>query len=126
MSPTMGCTTSASNKKVAVSDQFRAETWILRAPLAMPPGSILVKGHGPATQEARAFRNSFPSPASMDAEAIVAFHFLSGEQGSRPLQGTLPVFTTWNICTALPTLTAVVAFMEYLARTCATTTSGRL
>ena len=44
----------------------------------------------------------------------------------RPLQGTLPVLITWNIFTALPMFTDVVALMEYLAETLAITVSGRL
>src|SRR4051794_35476304 len=99
---------------------------MLRPPREKPSTSILVKGQGPAIQETLAFRNSFPAGASMVADPITAFHFPSGEHGSRPSQGTLPLFTTWNVFTALPTLTVVVALMEYLANTFATTASGRL
>ena len=93
---------------------------MLRPPREKRSDSILVKGHGPAIQETLAFRNSFPSPASSDAEPIAAFHLPSGEHGGRPLQGTLPVLITWKVFTALPIFTAVVALMEYLAETLAT------
>ena len=109
-----------------MSDQFRADTLMVRPPREKPSDSIFVKGHGPAIQETLAFRNSFPSPASREAEPIVAFHRPSGEQGCWPLQGRLPVFITWNVFTALPMFTAVVALIEYLAETFATSISGRL
>src|SRR5713101_5490729 len=99
---------------------------MVRPPREKPSDSIFVKGHGPAIQDALAFWNSLPSPASRDAEPIAAFHRPSGEQGCRPLHGTLPVLTTWNVFTALPMFAAVVALIEYLAKTFATTISGRL
>src|SRR4026209_1582738 len=126
LSLTMGRKTSASSKKVVVSDQLRADTLMAMLVREKPSDSILVKGHGPAIQDTLAFRNSFPSPASKKAEPIAAFHFPSGEHGWRPLQGTLPVLSTWNIFTALPMFTDVVALMEYLAETLAITISGRL
>src|SRR5712692_9037816 len=112
--------------KVAVSDQLRADTLMLRPPREKPSPSILVKGHGHAIHETLAFWKSLPSPASRNAEAIVAFHLPSGEHGCWPLQGTSPLFTTWNVFTALPMFTVVVFFTEYLTLTLATTTSGRL
>src|SRR4029077_13891744 len=124
MSLTMGWTTSASRRKVVVSDQFRTETLTFRPPRERSSKSTLAKGHGPAMQETLAFRNSFPSPASSDAEFSAAFHFPSGEHGWRPLQGTLPAFTTWNVFTALPMSASAVAFTEYRTRTLETVTSG--
>src|ERR1700686_1238349 len=125
MSLTMGWPTSASSRKVVVSDQFRTETLTFRPPRERSSNSTLAKGHGPAMQETLAFRNSFPSPASKDAEASVAFHFPSGEHGGRPWQGTLPAFTTWKVFTALPISASVVVFTEYRTLTFATPASGR-
>src|ERR1700733_9255608 len=113
----MGWTTSASIRKVVVSDQFRTDTFPLRPPRERSSNSTFEKGHGPAMQETLALRNWFPSPASSDAEASIAFHFPSGEHGWCPLQSTLPVFTTSNVLTALPTSASVVAFTEYRTRT---------
>ena len=53
----IGRNTSASKRKVAVSDQSRAETVRIRPPWVTKSASIRVKGHGPAMQEARALRN---------------------------------------------------------------------
>src|SRR5580704_12508990 len=122
----MGWTTSASSRNVAVSDQSRAETMIVRPPCEKWSESILVNGHGPAMQEARAFRNSLPVPASSVAEPTAARHLPSGEHGRCPLQGTLPLFSTWNVCTELPTFSSVITRPEYLTRTFATFTSGRV
>src|SRR5580700_795495 len=113
----MGWNTSASSKKVVVSDQFRADALIVWPPLEKPSLSILVNGHGPAMQDTRALRNSFPVPASRNAEPIAAFHLPSGEQGARRWQGTFPVFTTWNGFAALPMFTVLMAFIEYLTLT---------
>src|SRR2546426_891793 len=99
---------------------------MLRPPRERSSASIFVKGQGPAIQEALAFRNSFPSPASMVTEPIAAFHFPSGEHGGLPSHGTLPVFITSNVLTELPTFTDVVVFVEYLARTLVIITSGCL
>ena len=126
MSLIMGWKTSASNRNVAVSDQLLADTLMARPPCERSSDSILVKGQGPAIHDVLAFRNSLPSPASRAAEPIEAFHFPSGEHGGCFRQGTLAVFTTSKVVTALPTLAAVVVLMEYLARTLDTVTSGRL
>src|SRR5258708_4552816 len=74
-------TTSASARKVTVSDQARTETAIFRPPRENPSDSIFVNEHGPAIQDTLTFWNSCPSPASRDWEPIVAFHLPSGEQG---------------------------------------------
>src|SRR5438034_728999 len=84
ISPTMGWNTSASTRKVAVSDQLRADTVMVRPPRRNVSFSNLVKGHGPAMQEARTFRNSLLSPASNVRPPILAFHLPSGEQGCCP------------------------------------------
>ena len=81
-------------------------------------------GHGPAIHDALALRNSFPVPASREAEPIAAFHFPSGEHGGCPWQGTFALFITWKVFTALPMFTAVVVFMEYLTMTFPITISG--
>src|SRR5215469_2460064 len=104
--------TSASSKKVVVSDQLRTEALITRPPFEKLSASIVVNGHGPAMQESLAFRNSFPSPASRVAEPIAAFHSIPGEHGGLPWQGTFPLFTTPNVFTALPTFSAVVVEIE--------------
>src|SRR5690348_4716640 len=104
--------TSASTRNVAVSDQTRAETDIVRPGCSISVVSIFVKGHGPAMHDARAFRNSFPAPASSVALPVDAFHLPSGEQGGRPLQGTLPTFSTSNDRTALPTVADVPDLIE--------------
>src|SRR5262245_32647551 len=90
--------------------------------MVLPPcknssDSILVKGHGPAIQDTLTFRNCLPAPASSDIEPSTAFHFPSGEQGGRPLQGTLPVFPISKVLTAPPTCIVVVLFRAYLTRT---------
>src|SRR5438445_13606525 len=92
LSATIGWYTSASSRKVAVSDHARAETWRRRLSRE-GTSSILVKGHGPAIQETLALRNSFPAPASSATDPSAAFHFPSGEHGGFPLHGTLPVFS---------------------------------
>src|ERR1700687_90598 len=124
MSLTMGRNTSASSRNVAVSDQFLADTFTSRPPCRKSSSSTLVNGHGPAMHEVRALRNSFPSPASSDAEPIVAFHFPSGEQGGCFRQGTFPVFATSKVFTALPTLAVLVVLIEYRARTFDATIGG--
>src|ERR1700690_977422 len=124
MSLTMGRNTSASRRNVAVSDQFRADTFTSRPPCKKSSASILVKGHGPAMHEVRALRNSFPSPASSEADPIAAFHLPSGEQGGCLRQGTLPVLATSKVFTALPTLAVLVVLIEYRAKTFDTTTGG--
>src|SRR5678810_1302004 len=111
MSLTMGRNTSASSRNVAVSDQLRAVTFTSRPPCRKSSDSILVKGQGPAMHEVRALRNSLPSPASSDAPPMAAFHCPSGEQGGCFRQGTLPVFTTSKVLTALPTLTVLVVLI---------------
>ena len=121
MSLVMGRTTSASNKKVVVSDQLRTNT------LKWPPScesfscSIFVKGHGPAMQETLTLRNSFPSPASRDTEPIAAFHLPPGAHGGRLSHGVFPMLITWNVFTAVPIFASVVAFTEYLIRAFETT-----
>src|SRR5437588_3282863 len=92
ISLTMGWNTSASNKNVAVSDHTRTDAVIICPPLENPSLSILVNGHGPAMQETLALRNSFPAPASREAEPIAAFQAPSGEHGAWPLHGTFPLF----------------------------------
>src|SRR5258708_12778614 len=94
VSLTMGWTTSASSRNVAVSDQSRADTVKLRPSRASSSNSIFVNGQGPAMHETRALRNSFPCPASSDMEATAAFHFLSGEQIRVFAHGTFPLFST--------------------------------
>src|SRR5579859_961939 len=120
----MGRTTSASNRKVAVSDQFRAEAVIIWPPCERWSASIFVKGQGPAIHEARALRNAYPGPASKVADPRAAFHLPSGEQRDSPLQGTLPLFSTSKVLTALPTFSSVMALSVCLTRTLATLTSG--
>src|SRR5690242_1744585 len=73
--------TSASTRKVTVSDQLRTDARKFRPGLVLFSDSTLVNGHGPAMQERRALRNSLPSPASRDTEPIAAFHLPSGEHG---------------------------------------------
>jgi len=73
--------TSASRRKLAVSDQFFTETLIWRPPAEKESFSILVNGQGPAMQETRTSWNSLPSPASSAVPPTAAFHFPSGEQG---------------------------------------------
>src|SRR6266542_2497253 len=104
--------TSASTRNVAVSDQATAETETVRPGWVSPSVSILVNGQGPAMQEARALRNSFPAPASSETVPVAAFHFPSGEHGGVPLHGTLPVFSISNDRTALPTVIALAALIE--------------
>src|SRR5215469_6596163 len=104
--------TSASIRKVAVSDQSRAVAVKVCPPLVKSSFSIRVKGQGPAMQETRALRNSLPAPASSDAEPSAAFHRPSGEQGFWFAQGTSPLFTTWNVLTELPILIAVRDLLE--------------
>src|SRR5579864_843714 len=88
--------------------------------------SIFVNGHGPAMHEARALRNSLPTPASSEIVPIVAFHFLSGAHSDAPLQGTLPSFVTSNARTALPTFSSAARLIEYLTTGWATICLGRL
>src|SRR4029077_2477914 len=104
--------TSASTRNMAVSDQSRAVTMMTFPPAEKRSDSILVKGHGPAMHETRALRNSFPWPASSVVEPSAAFHLPSGEHGCWPLHGTLPLLSTSNVCTALPTLTSVLLLIE--------------
>ena len=70
-----------------MSDQFRTDTLITRPPREKLSDTTDENGHGPAMQDTRAFRNSFNSPASSDAEAVVAFQRPSGEQGCLPWHG---------------------------------------
>src|SRR5258708_54878 len=79
LSLVMGCTTSGSSKKVVVFGQLRATTLEWRRSCETFSTSTLVKGHGPAMQEALGLRNSFPSPASRDNNPTAAFHLPSGE-----------------------------------------------
>src|SRR5579864_8637428 len=109
---------------MAVSDQSRAVTVMTCPPCEIRCASILVKGHGPAMQDTRTLRNSFPGPASRVVEPSAAFHLPSGEHGCWPLQGTLPLFWISNVCTALPTFTSVRLLMEYRNRTLLTFISG--
>src|ERR1700746_1751707 len=109
---------------MAVSDQSRAVTIITCPPCEKRSDSILVNGHGPAMQDTRALRNSFPTPASSVVDPSAAFHLPSGEHGCWPLQGTFPLFWISNVCAALPTLTSVLLLIEYLTRTLLTLTSG--
>src|SRR5258705_8330047 len=99
--------TSASRRKLAVSDQFLADTLIWRPPLENESFSILVKGQGPAMQETRTSWNTLPSPASSAVPPTAAFHFPSGEQGEWRAHGTSPTLTTSNTFAALPTLSAI-------------------
>src|SRR5262249_32879349 len=115
----IGRTTSASTRKVAVSDQVIADTRIIRPGCSSSEVSIFVKGHGPAIHEARALRNSFPAPASSAIAPSEAFHLLSGEQRGAPLHGTFPVFTASNGRAALPTFSSVAVLIEYLTTGCA-------
>src|SRR5438270_9570272 len=103
--------------KVAVSDQFSTEIYTERPLLEKSLEIVRVNGHGPAMQETLGLRNWLPSPASSESDPMAAFHFPSGEQGSCPWQGTLPVFTTWKVLTALPTFSAEVVFCEYRTAT---------
>src|SRR5260370_23145186 len=80
-----------------------AETLMVAPSCSSPEVSILVNGHGPAMQEARALRNSLPAPASSEAVATAAFHFPSGEQGGWLAQGTLPVLIASNDLAAINT-----------------------
>src|SRR6266568_2281080 len=75
----IGCTTSASTRKVAVSDQEVPATDMVRPSWSSPVASMRVNGQGPAMQEARALRNSLPSPASSAVDAVAALHLPSGE-----------------------------------------------
>src|SRR6185437_14481295 len=109
----MGWTTSASTRKVAVSDHTIAVTVMTRPSCSTCRGSMRVNGHGPAMHEARILRNSFPTPASRVAAPIAAFHFPSGEHGGRSLHNSLPLLTTSNGRTALPTFITVAVLMEY-------------
>src|SRR5580704_16619722 len=97
---------------------------MVRPPFENLSESIRVKGHGPAIQDTRALRNSFPAPASSDTDSTAAFHFRSGEHTGAPAQATSPVFKTWKVFTPLPRLTSDLASMEYRTRTFATVTSG--
>src|SRR3954471_10756264 len=109
----MGWTTSASTRKVAVSDQTSALTVIMRPSCSILGGSMLVNGHGPAMQDARMLRNSLPTPASRVAEPIAAFHFPSGEHGGRSLHSSLPLFCTSKGRAALATFITVAVLIEY-------------
>src|SRR5216683_6250397 len=94
--------TSASMRKLAVSDQFLTKTPTWRPPAEKESFSILVNGQGPAIQETRASWNSLPSPASSVTPPSAAFHFPSGEQGEWRAHGISPVFTTSNVFAELP------------------------
>src|SRR5581483_1986623 len=95
-----------------------------RPPFEKLSASMAVNGQGPATHESLAFRNSFPSPASSDADAMAAFHSIPGEQGGLPSQRTFPLLTTENVLTALPTLTAVFIEIDYRTEIPVTLTAG--
>src|SRR5438045_3356809 len=108
----IGCTTSASTRKVAVSDHVVPETEMMRPSCASPDGSMRVNGHGPEMQEARALRNSFPSPASSEVDPVAAFHLPSGEHCRWAAQGTPPSLTASNARTALPMGTVLAVLIE--------------
>src|SRR5260370_39927476 len=112
----MGCTTSASSKKVVVFDQLRATTLKWRRSCETFSTSTLVKGHGPAMQEALGLRNSFPSPASRDNNPTAAFHLPSGEHSGCLLHGAFPVLTTSKVFIALPMFASACALPEYMRR----------
>src|SRR5882672_7856176 len=106
----MGCTTSASSRKVAVFDQSRATTLKWRRSCETFSISTLVNGHSPAMQETLGLRYSFPSPASRENNPTAAFHLPSGEHGGCLLHGVFPVLTTSKVFTALPIFASAVAF----------------
>src|SRR6185437_1918949 len=108
----MGWTTSASTRKVAVSDQIIALTVMVRPSCSTLGSSIRVNGHGPAMQDARILRNSLPAPASRVAAPIAALHFPSGEHGGCSLHNTLPLFCTSKGCTVMPTAITVAVLIE--------------
>src|SRR5215831_8560746 len=118
--------TSASNRKVVVSDQLRTVTLMVGPPLEKPSERILVKGHGPAMQETLALEKTFPSEALRVTEPTAAFHFPSGEHGHRSLQGTLAALTTRKVLTTLPTFNGVVVLIVYLTVILETATRARL
>src|SRR5205085_11403610 len=105
--------TSASTRKVAVSDHTSAEIEIVLPVRSKLVVSIFVNGQGPAMHDARALRNSFPAPASSNVLPLAAFHLPSGEHGGWPLHGTLPTFETSKERTALPTVATVPLLIEY-------------
>ena len=100
-----------------MSDQSRTVRVRTRPACNIWFDSMRVKGQGPAMQEARGARNSLPTPASRVMAPSAAFHFPSGEQGCCFLQGTLPLFCTSNVFTALPTFSSVRVFSVYRTRT---------
>src|SRR5690242_4458131 len=104
--------TSASTRKLAVSDQASAVISILCIGWANSAGCSRVKGHGPAIQDMRMLRNSSLFWASREKVLVEAFHLPSGEQGRWPLHGMFPVFSTSNCFTTLPTLMVVCALSE--------------
>src|SRR5262245_19458013 len=111
-----GRTTSASRTNVVVSDQFSTVAAITRPPFENGSAVTRVTGHGPAMQERRVLRNSFPTPASIDTPPAVAVHRPSGEQREPSSHGTLPVFATSKVLAALPTFVDTVASAEYRTR----------
>src|ERR1051326_5833262 len=102
MSPTFKRNTSACSRNVVVSDQLRTVTLMICPPREKPSVSIFVNGQGPAMHVILALRNSFPGPASKEADATPGFHFPSGEHGRLLLQATFPVFSTWNVLAPVP------------------------
>src|SRR6266496_5283335 len=108
----IGWKTSASTRKVAVSDHVVPETETVRPSCSSPEGSMRVNGQGPAMQEARALRNSLPSPASSDVDAVAARHLPSGEHCKWAAQGTLPSFIASNARTVLPIVTTLAVLIE--------------
>src|ERR1700749_5059471 len=112
MSATCWRKTSAWKRKVVVSDQLRTEADMCRPPREKSSDSIFVKGQGPAIQNTRAFRNTFPSPASSEAEPIEAFHLPSGEEGPRGSRGTMPVWGSWKLVTPVPMFIAEFIWVE--------------
>src|SRR5215472_6397519 len=118
--------TSASNRKVVVSDQLRTEADMYWPPRENSSDSILVNGHGPAMQNKRALRNTLPCPASSESEPMAAFHLPSGEHRPFLSQRTAPLFGTWKVVSPVPTFTSAFVSIEYRIKIWVTATSGRL
>jgi len=109
ISPVMVCTTCASSKKLAVSDQFLIDAVIVRARREKPSCSNLGESARPRDAgEPRSLRIRCLRPRPAKVPAMVAFHLPSGEHGLLCSQGTFPMFTTSKVFTALPTLTVVL------------------
>ena len=118
--------TSASTRNVTVSDQSVTFTVMMRPGAGIAPTSILVKGHGPAMQETRAFSNCCPTPASMVMPPCDAFHLPSGEQGGFAIARNIAVLVTVKVLAVLPTLTMLEVFSAYRTRTSLIPISCRL